>query len=250
NDFWEYDPAENRWYRKKNYPREVHFAVGFAIGGKGYVGAGLIAQEINTPCADYPVSPNFHEFDPNAGPIDNETGVPEGTWTQKASTPQGESDHPPSCRVSSRAVGFALEISPGNWKGYIAGGADSNLYEFDPDAGNIDPQTGLPTGEWKGWASTGVVWPTPENLRESMTVFTIGNSAYLGLGRSDTNGDLLAEFWKLEPGEDYRWTRLADFGGTPRELATGFAIGKKGYAGTGQNFQDLADFWEYTPEEN
>ena len=46
------------------------------------------------------------------------------------------------------------------------------------------------------------------------------------------------------------WTRKADFGGGKRGYAVGFSIGSKGYLGTGNNFSDHDDFWEYDPATN
>src|SRR5438094_240091 len=41
------------------------------------------------------------------------------------------------------------------------------------------------------------------------------------------------------------WIQKADFGGTPRSGAVGFAINEKGYIGTGGYYNN--DFWEYDP---
>jgi len=44
------------------------------------------------------------------------------------------------------------------------------------------------------------------------------------------------------------WLEMSDFEGYPRADAVGFAIGNKGYVGTGYNGQEderLSDFWEY-----
>ena len=41
------------------------------------------------------------------------------------------------------------------------------------------------------------------------------------------------------------WTQKADFGGVARGYAVGFSIGNKGYIGTGNNFSNHRDFWEY-----
>lgn len=44
------------------------------------------------------------------------------------------------------------------------------------------------------------------------------------------------------------WVMLSDFDGIPRSDAVGFAIGSKGYLGTGfdgENDVRLNDFWEY-----
>jgi N-acetylneuraminic acid mutarotase len=43
------------------------------------------------------------------------------------------------------------------------------------------------------------------------------------------------------------WKRLNDFPGTARSSPAVFAIGDKGYMGTGHNEAELNDFWEYSP---
>lgn len=45
------------------------------------------------------------------------------------------------------------------------------------------------------------------------------------------------------------WTRKADFPGLKRERGVGFAIGDKGYAGTGLDTAEIVrkDFWQYDP---
>ncbi len=43
------------------------------------------------------------------------------------------------------------------------------------------------------------------------------------------------------------WAQKTDFGGVPRQEASGFAIGKKVYIGTGWNGSSLSDFWEWDP---
>lgn len=58
----------------------------------------------------------------------------------------------------------------------------------------------------------------------------------------------LKEFWQYDPATD-TWTRKADFGGGPRAYATGFAVGGKGYIGTGYEMYggEMDDLWEYDP---
>ncbi len=47
------------------------------------------------------------------------------------------------------------------------------------------------------------------------------------------------------------WVRLSDFDGVARSNAVGFAIGDKGYVGTGYTGEvRLNDFWEYDPVKN
>jgi len=48
------------------------------------------------------------------------------------------------------------------------------------------------------------------------------------------------------------WTQKADFGGTPKYWAVGFAVNGKGYAGLGRGngFSNSSDLWEYNPVTN
>ena len=46
------------------------------------------------------------------------------------------------------------------------------------------------------------------------------------------------------------WTQKANFTGTGRSGAVGFAIGSKGYIGTGNADAYTKDFWEYNPAAN
>src|SRR3989304_6111432 len=46
------------------------------------------------------------------------------------------------------------------------------------------------------------------------------------------------------------WTQKADFGGVPRAGAMGFAVGNKGYIGTGRSSVFFNDIWEYDPTSN
>jgi len=43
------------------------------------------------------------------------------------------------------------------------------------------------------------------------------------------------------------WTQKIDFRGTARHSAAGFAVGSKGYIGTGMDGGWTKDFWEYDP---
>lgn len=55
-DFWEYDPAVDKWARKADFAgTRVDVKVGFSIGNKGYIGLG------NLPVGS---SNEFWEYDP------------------------------------------------------------------------------------------------------------------------------------------------------------------------------------------
>ena len=66
NDFWEYNPINNKWTQKANFLGVKRFgAVGFSIGSKGYIGTG--ESTYSTLLKD------FFEYDPVSD-----------SWSQKA----------------------------------------------------------------------------------------------------------------------------------------------------------------------
>ena len=62
-------------------------------------------------------------------------------------------------------------------------------------------------------------------------------------------GPFYSDFWQWDQATDV-WTQKTNFGGTARNLASGFSIGGKGYLGTGHDGSPQNDFWQYTPESN
>jgi N-acetylneuraminic acid mutarotase len=82
-------------------------------------------------------------------------------------------------------------------------------------------------------------------VRTDATCFTIGDTAYVGLGMNAKN-ERLTTFYKFSSTYN-SWTKIADFPGIARNGAVGFSIGTKAYVGTGFDDNDnyLNDFWEY-----
>lgn len=83
--------------------------------------------------------------------------------------------------------------------------------------------------------------------------FSIGDKGYIGTGITEENISL-RDFWEYDPGTG-TWTQKANVGGilNERYSAVGFAIGNKGYIGTGHepfNIDFRKDFWEYDPSNN
>jgi N-acetylneuraminic acid mutarotase len=80
--------------------------------------------------------------------------------------------------------------------------------------------------------------------------------AYVGTGYNLTYSPLGSpistpskDFWRYDPSNNI-WTQIADFAGEARVYATAFAIGGKGYVGTGGGNTNLKDFWEYDRSTN
>ena len=82
--------------------------------------------------------------------------------------------------------------------------------------------------------------------------FTTNGKAYVGGGNTVgfTSG-AVADTWEYDPKYN-AWAQVADFAGGARANAVAFAIGSKGYVGTGQTSSGTvsADFWEFDPSTN
>ena len=190
-DFWEYDSTSDTWTQKADFGGGTRdFAVGFSIGGKGYMGTG--EGEL------YPYYKNdFWEYDPASN-----------TWTQKA-------DFGGAAR--GEATGFSI-----GGKGYIGTGTtvdssgafvnSNDFWEYDP-VSNIWTQkadfggtarngaVGLSIGS-KGYIGTGFDSSTQKDFwefepatntwtqrvdfggtaREDAVAFSIGNAGYVTTG--------------------------------------------------------------------
>ncbi|MGM0613859.1 MAG: cadherin domain-containing protein [Bacteroidota bacterium] len=79
--------------------------------------------------------------------------------------------------------------------------------------------------------------------------FTIGDSAYVGLG---DDGDVLHDDFLMYNSQTDSWSTIAEFPGDPRKDAIAFSINGKGYVGLGTDgypdFTRYKDFYEYDPE--
>jgi N-acetylneuraminic acid mutarotase len=91
----------------------------------------------------------------------------------------------------------------------------------------------------------------PGTARERAVAFSANGKGYVGLGYNrEQNKEELGDLWQYDPAAD-TWTRVADFGGTARYNAVGFAIGGKAYVGTGYDGDTYnSDFWEYDVANN
>ena len=103
---------------------------------------------------------------------------------------------------------------------------------------------------YAGWTQLGDI-SFPGNVAADVRVcFEINGKGYAGTGM-DQNFNLKRDFWEYDPSGD-TWTQKADFAGSARWFASGFAINGKGYLGTGGGVggAKLSDFYEYDPVAN
>jgi N-acetylneuraminic acid mutarotase len=239
--------VSGQWCREIDFTPGVRAdAVGFSIGGKGYLGTG--ANSTNKIFND------FWEFDPELN-----------SWSQKATFPD-------SARLD--AVGFSI----GN-KGYIGTGWNTNNYfsdfwEYNTQNNQWTKKADFPGGKRcyafglsildKGYIGAGRrddfsnptdfweynpqtdIWTqkTAVISRGAAVAFAIATKGYIGLG---LDGIAKKDFWEYDPATDM-WTPKTDFPGTPRFATAGFSIGNKGYVGLGfDNTVNYTDFYEYDP---
>ena len=241
----------NTWVQKTNLGGLARYgAVGFSIGGKGYIGLGM------GDVPDFLV--DFWEYDTTSN-----------AWTQKANFGGLGRMH---------AVGFSIGSN-----GYIGTGEDgfnyfSDFWEYDPAAnawtqkadfagglrrqatgfsigtkgyiGTGDPGNGFSRNDFWEYDPVTNIWTPKADFggsgRVGATAFSIGNKGYLGTGYTDTGIPFSDDFWEYDPSAD-TWVQKANFGGSSRIFAVGFSIGTRGYLGTGLdlNYNYVNDFWEY-----
>jgi N-acetylneuraminic acid mutarotase len=185
---WEYDPVENKWTQKADFPggaRDGGYA--FAIGNKGYIGGGFDGQYLHN---------DLYEYDP----VQNK-------WTAKTNYPGGPVIFPASFVINGKAYvgtgdqgGIEIqqfwEYNPDNdkWtqkadfagekrqtaigyalgnRGYIGGG----MFEYNTnrkDFWEYNPWT-------NSWSKVADADLTTNHTAWS-SGFVIGNNLYYGLG--------------------------------------------------------------------
>jgi N-acetylneuraminic acid mutarotase len=248
--------AQGWWYRVADVNLSARTsAVGFAIGGGGFIGTGFDSSSYRRNFSYYnPTINTWNQIQSMGGssgsglsrnsaaafvagnrayivggqgsnPYMNDTweyNPVSDSWAQKA-------NFGGSPRRS--ATGFSA-----NSMGYITCGQDANgfkndLWMFDPAANT-----------WTAKASF------PGTPRRLAVAFTINNWAYVGTG---DDGAFKKDFYKYVPTAN-SWSPVADFGGTPRYGAAAFIIAADGFVGTGYDntLTNRKDFWKYNTSNN
>ena len=240
-DFWSYDPLTNAWTQLADFGGAARWrALGFAVGDNGYIGTGTLQGGSETD--------DFWEYNPATN-----------QWSLKAAVPGG---------VRTWGVGFSL-----NGLGYAGLGLGKNdIYRYDPAT---NAWTALPTfpggvryvgtaftlngkayvglglnGSFQGQSTIfpydpatntwGAAIATQPGLSgPGWSSFTLGNKAYVGMGNGSNS------FFAYDPATN-TWTAKAAYQGQGRYDGIAFAIGNKGYMGTGLNpSSPTFDFWEF-----
>lgn len=242
-DLWAYDPALDRWQQKADFPGAPRrYALGFAIGTRGYVGFGR--QDYLPYFGDfYAYDASSNRWTPQAGlaPADVEAedyvafaANGKGYLFPAAADKAAIIEYDPTTNrwtpkqrfPSTRrylAVGFA--IGP---KGYVAGGTDGggkladSFWEYDPAA--------------DAWTQKA---PVPQYGERGMA-FAVGNKGYFGLNYS-------RRIYEYDPAQN-TWSRKADFPSSVYYGARSFVLNGKGYVVSGLAYSSGSrELWEFTP---
>lgn len=108
NDFWEYNPASDTWTQKANFPGTPRIgAIGFSIGGRGFLGLGLD----NTPI----YNTDFWKYNPFTN-----------SWSSQSAFPGGGRYDLPAFVINNKAY---LGTGLGNGFNFY-----KDLWEFTPDS--------------------------------------------------------------------------------------------------------------------
>jgi N-acetylneuraminic acid mutarotase len=102
----------------------------------------------------------------------------------------------------------------------------------------------------EGWKALQVF----ADQRNCATAIVIGEKIYAGLGYNGSSGysSVMSDWNEYDPATN-KWTRKAEFPGTPRANAFGFSINGKAYVGMGTNYdrssrwEIYSDVYEYDP---
>jgi N-acetylneuraminic acid mutarotase len=256
----EYDPVTNTWVVKAALPwgnnSYRYLAVGFTIGGKGYIctgtnGAGTYFNDL-------------WMYDPG-----------NNTWSAKAAFPG-----------PGRVLAFAFSAG-GN--GFVGAGGDNQLfyadmYAYDPANNSWSPRSNFPGGIRAhvlgaglgnyGYAGAGVEYDVMNNTfinrsdlfqydpamdswspvanipgpgRVSGTAFASQTHLYAGFGGNDQNpstSNNYSDLYKYDPLTDL-WDTLPQFP-TVRAEATGAFLAGKVYVATGRDqLTGYGDLWSF-----
>ena len=234
-DFWQYDPSADVWIRKADFGGTARgSATGFAIGSKGYIGLGYDGADTK----------DFWQYDLSAD-----------VWIRKADF-GGD--------VRRNATGFNIGSKGYIGTGHISYFTENSFYNKDyKDFWEYDP------GYTYAWSPGGQTTP-------SISASASGNYTVTTTNATDCSATSAATLVTIStpvtpvitapggtaicPGggsvtlstpASNVWTQKANVGIGTRGMASGFAIGNKGYVGMGQLYGTLyKDFWEYDPVTN
>lgn len=252
------------WAPIKSFPGQPrNEAVGFAIGGKGYVGAGQslvdgVSKDFNDFYCYDPATNKWEEIAPFPG--DARYGAVAFTLGDYAyvglgRAKQGSNDFSNFYRynpandtwtsISSpfkykKAYAFAFVIGD---KAYVGGGQDGGTNALPEDFYSFDGK------EWKALSdiNRNDNDHTYDARKYAASAFTVGKYGYVVGGRNNAN-TIASTVWRYDPSTDTWTDKHQALATDPREKAVGFTLGDKGYITTGINGSKYFDStFEFTP---
>jgi N-acetylneuraminic acid mutarotase len=255
-DFWEYDPTQNFWQQKAQFPGVGrNSAVGFSVGTNGYITTGYDGINDLKDCWQYNSLTNAWEqkadfagsarYDAVACGIGDKGYVSTGfdgnylkdtwaydtgsdTWTQKISM-GGNKRSAAVCYVNADKMYICL----GNNNGVTT----NDLWMYDPsdEAWSEKRKIASISDEDYDDDYTDIV-------RYNAVAFVLGGKAYISTG---TSGSLVNKTWEYNIATDL-WQRKTPFEGNVRTGAVAFTIASRGYIATGTSsgsyFDDILEF--------
>ncbi|MBI3502442.1 MAG: hypothetical protein HY063_11685 [Bacteroidetes bacterium] len=121
NDFWEYDPAKDKWTQKANMPLAHRNGIGFSLEGKGYVIAGWTGKSSDSKKEDELT--DFWQYDPTTN-----------KWTKKSNFPRGY----PSNGFTAGGKGYVLDFGH-----FFTKRENYGVWEYDPAADSWSKKSGI-----------------------------------------------------------------------------------------------------------
>lgn len=212
-DFWEYDPATNLWTQLNDFGGNARYnAIGFATGGKAYVGTG---NDGSNYLGD------FWEYDPATD-----------AWQEIISYPGQKREE---------AIAFLLE-----GKAYICGGknngiTDTEFWEFDAEARTWTNRRPDDDEDYYDEFTAAV-------RRSGAVAFTLNSRAYITTGIA-SSGVVDNSVYEYDPFTQV-WDKKTSFEGSSRTQALAFVLSDQIFVGTGQSGSTrYDDFWLFRPNE-
>ena len=210
-------PFIEKWIQASTpTPAMRKYAIGFALGTKGYMGGGegyFPGQDPN-----YAQTMNdFWEYDP-AG----------NTWTQRADMLF------PLERAATFVIGTRGFVCTGQSFTSTQMTLSNALYMYDQASNTWHQRSSLPASS-----------------RCDAVGLNIGDSGYVGTGSPLTTANY-RDWWLYDPRTDH-WTQRASMPGTfGRAMASSFSIGQYGFVACGEVYASAYDtaLWMYSPAIN
>lgn len=258
-DFYEYDPEDDSWTRKDDFPGQARsFPVSAVVDGKAYVGLGY-----NYGCAylDTAFMQDFWMFDPLTE-----------DWTRKANFPT---------RASNAAVSFVHKGEIYVMHGFTNGAFDANVWKYNPGEDRWIQLRDFPgyvrtravacsngdrlfagTGyakwnenDWWEYFPDKDTWEKkkkmPDTGRINALALAVSDRIFVTTGRyfagMHTGGHLKSDVVEYDAAKN-QWYKRGEISSGARENALGFVLKGRVYIGFGENeSRTLDDFGYFIP---